>query len=159
RIFEEIKKCFMGLFSLELWEREHKFPEKELFSSWLHRRYMQATLAIEFPINAGLILNNHEVFQRDAVYALGVVSQDVDDIVNIVEYRENIGENDDLQTGVVSRPLLEAIEQVPSLAKDVARLWEKHRPLAKMDPSIRELQIHRANIIRETLPLYTKIRS
>jgi hypothetical protein len=158
RLFDAAQGFLVPFFGLELWERANTYPPPSVFSSWLEHRYAQAIVATEYVLNSALILNGEPLWPRAAVAAFSQIGQDVDDIVNVVEYRERDGENDDLQSGVVTRPLIFAIEEVPELGDEVAALWAKYRPLADMQLSIAELSRRRARLNRTTRPLYARIR-
>lgn len=157
-LFEAVKTFYVDLFSLELWERENAYPPPALVEKALEHSYDQAMVATGWALNSARIVSKQPVWPRPAVAALARIAQDVDDIVNLVEYRESDGENDDLQSGIVTRPLMFAVREVPELARDVEDLWSQYRPLAQLQLSIRELQEQRAAITRSTRPLYSKIR-
>jgi len=157
-LFEAAMRFFMEFFGLELWEREHTYPDRALFGTWLEHRYLQATVATEYALNCGRLLSEQSPWPRAAVSRFALVGQDVDDIVNLVEYSEASGENDDLQSGIVTRPLIYAVEDVPSLADDVDELWAYYRPLCSLQLPIAELRRQRAEILGKTLPLYAHIR-
>lgn len=157
-LFDAVRSFYMDLFALELWEREHAYADPSLFDTWLEHRYEQAIVATGWALNSALILSDRPLWPRAAVAPLAQIGQDVDDIVNLIEYRESDGENDDLQSGIVTRPLIYAIREVPELADDVVELWAQHRALASRQLPIAELQARRAEITRATLPLYASIR-
>jgi Polyprenyl synthetase len=159
RLFEEALRFFMVFHGLELWERENTYPPPAMFKTWLEHRYLQATIANEYALNCAVVINDQPRWPRPAVEKLAVVGQDVDDIVNIAEYRAGSDENDDLQSGVVTRPLIFAVEEVPSLAGDVIDFWDHYRSLGALELSIPELQRRRAAVFQNTLPLYKHIRS
>lgn len=149
---------YQEFFALEVWERANTYPDPAVFPDWLRRRYLQATFATELALNAAAIISGTELWPRDAVVLFSAVGQDVDDIVNLVECRVLDGENDDLQSGIVTRPLLQAIENVPDLLPRVLKLWGEYR-LAEADhPSIRETQVRRDEVTKRTRELYTGIR-
>src|SRR5690606_8221030 len=92
RLQEAATSFFMTFFGLELWERDHTYPDPSLFSEWLEHRYDQAIVATEYVLNSALILHDAPVWPREAVAAFSRIGQDVDDIVNVLEYRERDGE-------------------------------------------------------------------
>jgi hypothetical protein len=158
RLFEEAMRFFMVFHGLELWERENTYPPPAMFKTWLEHRYQQATIANEYALNCAVAINDEPQWPRAAVEKYASVGQDVDDIVNIAEYRAASDENDDLQSGIVTRPLIFAIEEVPSLARDVVEFWDHYRSLGALELSIPELQRRRAAVLQKTLPLYNHIR-
>jgi hypothetical protein len=158
RVFEAATAYFARFFPLELWEREHAFPEPALYDAWLAHRYAQASWSTQFVLDSALTLNDSPTWPTAAVDALNRIGQDVDDIVNVVEFREADGENDDLLCGLVTRPMLQAIEARPELADQIAALWDRHRPLAAEQLSIAAYADRRASLIRDTLPAYLPVR-
>lgn len=158
RLFDAVKSFYMELFTLELWERENTYPDPTLFKKWLEHRYQQSIVATAWALNSGRIVSEQPVWPHSAVAALGQIGQDVDDIVNVVEHRQSDGENDDLQSGIVTRALICAIDEVPELAQEVVQLWSHHKKLGPRQLPIPELQLARAEIARATQPLYSRIR-
>lgn len=157
-LFDAVRSFYVDLFSLELWERENAYPPGAVFDTWLDHRYEQAIVATGWALNSARILSRQPPWPRAAVAALARIGQDVDDIVNLVEYRESDGENDDLQSGIVTRPLVYAARDVPGLAEEVEELWSQYRPLAALQLPIGELQERKATITRSARPLYSRIR-
>jgi len=153
-----VRSHYQEFFALEVWERANIYPEPSVFPEWLRRRYMQATLATELALNAAAIISGTELWPREAVILFSAVGQDVDDIVNLIECRVLDGENDDLQSGIVTRPLLLAIENVPDLLPRVLRLWSEYRDAELDHPSIRVVQTRRDEVTKRTRDLYTGIR-
>ena len=158
RVFDAVASYLPRFFGLELWERDHAFPKPALFEAWLEHRYAQASWSTQVVLDSALLLSGRDPWPTPAVDALNRIGQDVDDIVNVVEFRESDGENDDLMCGVVTRPMLRAIEARPYLATQIANLWDQHRPLAHEQLSIAAYQERRAQLIRDTLPAYVPIR-
>jgi hypothetical protein len=107
----------------ELWEMHHRYPQRSLHTTWLHNRYEQARLAFAFTLDSALRLNGHPPLPHLATLTFARISQDVDDVVNLVETREHAGENDDFKMGIVTRPLVEALNAVPKLTDDVYGAW------------------------------------
>ncbi len=124
RTFDLSRRFLIELFSLELWEHHHVYPTLEGFEEWLRHRYRQAAIAVEIALDAALALSQRPPLPREVSKAFARLCQDVDDIVNLVEYREGLGENDDLKMGIITRPLLFAVHARPALASDVATMWE-----------------------------------
>jgi len=150
---------FVPFFGLELWECDHVYPGREVFPEWLEHRYAQAVVATEYVLNSALLLATNTKWPRAAVTAFSQIGQDVDDIVNVVEYREADGENDDIQAGVVTRPLIYALQEDPALGEDLEELWSGFRELAERRLPIQELQLRRADLASEMLPVYRRVRT
>jgi hypothetical protein len=159
RLFEAAAEYFMRFFPLELCERAHTYPDPALYDSWLEHRHAQATWSTKLILDSALVLNERPPWPVAAVAALNRIGQDIDDVVNIVEFREAAGENDDLLSGVVTQPMLHAIDASPGLGEAIAALWDIHRPLAREQLSIAAYHARRAALVRETLPAYLPIRA
>jgi hypothetical protein len=159
RLFEEALRFFMVFHGLELWERENTYPPPAIFETWLEHRYLQATIANEYALNCAVAISDQPRWPRPAVEKYAIVGQDVDDIVNIAEYRAASDENDDLESGIVTRPLIFAVQDVPSLAHDVVEFWDHYRSLGALELPIPELQRRRVEVRQKALPLYHHIRS
>lgn len=157
-VFAAMQRCYTEFFGLELWERRNTYPSRASLEAWLANRYMQTILVTEFVMNSALLLSGRSPWPDPVIAAFARIQQNVDDIVNIVELRDSDGENDDLQAGVVTRPLILALAARPELADEVEALWEHHRPLARAELSVAELHAQRGRLGRETLPLYRRIR-
>lgn len=125
--FDLSRRFLVELYSLELWEHHHVYPTLDGFGEWLERRYRQAAIAVEIALDAALSLCGKPLLPRSVSRAFASLCQDVDDIVNLVEYRESNGENDDLKMGIITRPLLFAVQARPALAADVMKMWQLHR--------------------------------
>src|SRR5690606_16287233 len=125
-----ILKLFVDVTSLELWEIDHRYPSMEQFSLWLAARYEQSIAGLEFAINGALRVSGLPPTARTVTAALGRLTQDVDDLVNLLEVREMQFENDDLKMGMVTYPLVAALAARPGLAEDLTTLWNAYRPLA-----------------------------
>jgi hypothetical protein len=158
RLFEATLDYFERFFPLELWERAHTYPDRSLYDSWLEHRHAQATWTTQLVLDSALLLNDQPPWPSAAVAALNRIGQDIDDVVNIMEFREAAGENDDLMSGVVTRSMVHAIDACPGLGDSIEALWSLHRPLAREQLSIAAYQARRAALVRETLPAYLPIR-
>jgi hypothetical protein len=139
-IAERWKKCpapfveatvhyHLHLCSMFLWEWQNVYPTPERFAASVENRYDETRITVEYTIDSALALNGLPGLPRAAIEPFSRIFQDVDDIVNLVERRDDLGENEDLRMGVVTRPLLMTLERVPSLYADVELLWEHYRPL------------------------------
>jgi hypothetical protein len=131
RAFDLTRRFLVELFSLELWEHHHVYPARAEFEVWLEHRYRQAAIAVQIALDCALALAGKPPLPREVSRAFSSLCQDVDDIVNLVEYRERDGENDDLKMGIVTRPLLFAVRARSTLAGDVETLWAHHRGRAR----------------------------
>ena len=158
KLLDAAAAFFIEFAGLELWERENVYPAARLFGPWIENRYLQATVAHEYALNCARLISGAPAWPREAVQKFAMVGQDVDDIVNLAEYRASDGENDDLQSGVVTRPLILAVEDAPRLAFEVSALWDHYRPLSALQLPIAELERERAEVLEKALPLYTHIR-
>jgi hypothetical protein len=157
-LFQAAETFFIEFYGLELWERENIYPSPRLFGPWLQNRYQQATIANEYALNCAAFLSGLPRVPRTVIGKLASIGQDVDDIVNLVEYRAAHAENDDLQCGIVTRPLILAVEQVPRLAYEVSAMWDYYRPLCARQLPIHELLRERGEVLRKVLPIYQHIR-
>lgn len=149
---------FTELYALQIWERQHLYPNEALFARWLDNRYRENTLGVSFGLDTALRLNGRPPLPTRVVEAFGRIFQDVDDLVNIIEDRRAEGENDDVLMGAVTRPLLVTLENQPSLRTDVANLWRVcrvmtgasasavHKTPAHLNPTIAKIYrpIHEA---------------
>jgi hypothetical protein len=130
RLLDASMGSFIELYTCQLWERHHAYPTEDRFEQWLDNRYRQSVLGASIGLDPALLLNGHEPMPLGVLEPFGRIFQDVDDIVNIVEARWTEGENDDLLMGAVTKPLLVALDQCPSLRADVSALWEVCRATA-----------------------------
>lgn len=156
-ILEPTIQCHLDLFSMWLWERQNTYPDRALFDEWLERRYEETAVVVDLIINGSLALNGRPPLPRAAVQGISRIFQDVDDVVSIAESREEQGENDDLQMGVITRPLLLTLARVPSLADRVELLWQRYRPL--YDASLVELERRHTEVAAEARPIRDGIRA
>lgn len=158
RLFDCALRFIMRFAGLELWERTNLYPKRALYGEWLEHRYLQAHIATGYALDSALVMSTGERWPDGSVATFARIGQDVDDIVNIVEYRDLDGENDDLQCGIVTRPLVLAIRAVPSLAGDVEELWSHYRPLHDLQLSLLDLHARRSETARATSDLYAHVR-
>jgi hypothetical protein len=157
-LLDSTMRLFTELYALQMWERQHLYPNAGLFSHWLDNRYRENTLGVSFGLDTALRLNGRQPLPLSVVEAFGRIFQDVDDLVNVIEDRRSEGENDDVLMGAVTRPLLVAIENQAGLLADVSNLWRVcriatgtsaaavHRTPAHLNPTIAKLYrpIHEA---------------
>jgi len=167
-IAEQAKNCpaevtdatvryLLELFSQFLWERQNTYPESALFERWIDHRYAETRVALEYALNSSLALNGRAALPNAALESFSYIFQDVDDIVSILERRDEQGENDDLQMGVVTRPLLLTLARHPELTDSVERLWREYRPLHPA--SLIEFQKQHAELSARTRPLHNTLRT
>jgi uncharacterized protein (TIGR00730 family) len=147
----------LHLCSMVLWEWQNVYPTPERFQAWLQNRYDETRITVEYTMDSALALNGLPRLPRAAIEPFSRIFQDVDDIVNLVERRDELGENDDLRMGVVTRPLLLTLERVPSLDADVELFWEHYRPLR--DASIIDFQERQVEVGDKTQALHHAIRA
>ena len=147
----------LELFSMFLWERQNTYPEPPLFERWLKHRYEETRVATGYAINSALALNARAHLPLPSLENFSYIFQDVDDIVALLERREEQGENDDLQMGIVTRPMLLALARQPELAQCVDQLWQNYRPL--LSASVVELQERQSEVAQRTRLLYERLRT
>ncbi len=146
----------LELFSKFLWERQNTYPEPALFEHWLDQRYAGTRVATEFAVNSSLALNGRAPLPHAVLESFSSIFQDVDDIVGILERRDEQGENDDLQMGIVTRPMLLTLARQPELTESVEQLWREYRPLHPA--SLLEFQKQHAEIANRTSLLHRRLR-
>jgi hypothetical protein len=133
---------FENLCAHELWEHEARYPEvsDEAISAWLRHRNDAIPPVISYALDGALSLHGLGRIPRAAHVYFGDLQQDVDDLINIVEEREAVGENDDIKMGIPSYPLLATLRAEPAAARLLDQLWAPYRNLPK---STRAAQIAR----------------
>ncbi|HEX5747118.1 MAG TPA: TIGR00730 family Rossman fold protein [Archangium sp.] len=146
----------LRIFSMFLWERQNTYPEQATFEHWLSQRYAATGVATAFAIDSALALNGRAPLPGTVVDRFSYIFQDVDDVVGLLERRDEQGENDDLQMGIVTRPLLLSIGQRPELGALVEQLWKEYRPLH--GASLMEFQQQHAEICDRTRFLHDRLR-
>ncbi|WP_083681132.1 TIGR00730 family Rossman fold protein [Archangium sp. Cb G35] len=146
----------LDLFSMFLWERQNTYPERALFERWLEHRYTETRVATQFAIDSSLALNGRPPLPLAAVERFSYIFQDVDDIVGLLERRDEQGENDDLQMGIITRPLMLTLARQPEFARSVDQLWDNYRPL--LHSSLVEFQQRHAEVSDRTRGLHDRIR-
>lgn len=129
RLIQSVTNLFLELGALELWEYQHRYPaDAAAFNQWLTHRYAEVTPAVIYAFEAALLLNDRPTLPASAAQAFAEVFQDVDDIVNLREQRQAVGENDDLKMGMVTHPLLASIDE-PEVRPALRFLWDHYRTL------------------------------
>jgi uncharacterized protein (TIGR00730 family) len=149
-------RYMLDIFAMFLWERQNTYPEPALFDRWLAHRYAETQVATAYAINTALALNGRAALPDAAVESFSAIFQDVDDIVGILERRDEKGENDDLQMGIVTRPLLLTLAQQPELVQQVEQLWRDYHRLHRA--SLVDFQERHAELAERTRPLYERLR-
>lgn len=127
RVVEHLSRFFLSLCADELWESQNLYPAPEAFERWLDNRYAQSVEGAAGILDLALALNDHAPLPRAAYVAYGSVFQDVDDVVNVVEERAAVGENDDISMGMVTFPLLHTLRERPELVPDLVSSWARRR--------------------------------
>jgi hypothetical protein len=154
---DSTSRYILNLFSMFLWERQNTYPEPELFERWLEHRYAETRVATQYPLDTSFALNGHAPLPLAAVESFSRVFQDVDDIVGILERRDEQGENDDLQMGIITRPLLLTLAHQPELVESVKQLWAHYRPLHPA--SLIDFQERHTEVAQRTRLLYGRLRA
>jgi hypothetical protein len=96
---------------------------------WLQHHYDAVTPAVAQSLNGALLLHGMEPVPHAVCTHFGEIMQDVDDIVNFAERREDAGENDDIKLGVVTHLMLSTLRADPSSAERVEALWRPYRAI------------------------------
>lgn len=162
KLFDQLVICLSQIFFSWVWESQNVYPKPSLFKHYVNYRYKQGWAFADFVFNASLIINKKPILPLGTAspnYRINKVAQDVDDVVNIAEFRANRGENDDLLMGIMTRPTMVAIKEEPHLLAEILELWSHFRDLIKSKPSVDELHKRHAEITRQVLPDYQKIRN
>jgi hypothetical protein len=119
---------FMEIGTLELWEYQHRYPAITEYEEWMKNHYRQGFQALLLFFNSALAMNGKPTLTNEVAHAFSQVFQDVDDVVNIREHRETVGENDDLKMGMVSHALLASINE-PGFQNSLYFFWDHYRAL------------------------------
>lgn len=127
RALEHLSRLFLFLCADELWESQNLYPAPDVFERWLENRYAQSVEGAASVLDLALALNDHAPLPRPAYAAYGRVFQDVDDLINVVEDRAAVGENDDIAMGMVTFPLLHTLRERPDLLPELLASWEPRR--------------------------------
>lgn len=147
RIFDIVMEFMKDMAAKELLELHELFPGPDDFGSVLTRRHRLAADGAGFYFNCALILSGRSELSRETMIDMGRVQQDVDDLVNLLERREEAGEGDDLKLGIVTAALTEAVAVNTSLRPLIQQYWELCRYEKRLstrhaaDERIRELII------------------
>lgn len=148
---------FRNLSLLEVWEIHRRYPavERHALARWNRVRSDANGPAIAMAIDVALILHGRSALPRTVYQPFSDLMQDVDDLVHIVEDREQSGELSDLRAGVVPAGLVDAIDADPELADLVERLWTPYR-----DVPSRARDAYRAGMAAQAKldePLYREV--
>lgn len=149
-------RYILQLFSLFLWERQNTYPEPAMFDHWLGNRYAASRIAVQYTIDSAFGLNGRPPMPLAAIDHFVYIFQDVDDIVSLLERRDEQGENDDLEMGIVTRPLLLTLARDPQLIQNVDQLWQEYRPLHRV--SLLEFQERHAEVAARTKSQHQRLR-
>lgn len=120
---------FRRLSLLEVWELHGRYPanDRDVLARWNRTRSDANGPAIAMAIDVALVLHGRAALPGTTYQPFSDLMQDVDDLVHIVEDREQSGELSDLRSGVVPAGLVEAIDADPELLGLVDRLWSPYR--------------------------------
>ncbi len=114
-------------------------------------------MAAEFALNSAFVLNGRAPLPDAALKHFSAIFQDVDDIVGILEHRDEQGENDDLQMGIITRPLILTLARRPELAASVEQLWQYYRPHRRA--SVMEFQEINNELMEQTRLIQGRLRA
>ena len=129
----EILPLVTGLFhtlcALQTWEYHARYPDPtpEGCARWLQHHYDAVTPAVAHSLDSALRLHGLTPLPHEVCTRFGEIMQDVDDVVNLVEQREQNGENDDLKMGIVTHPLLSALRVDRRAHHLTTALWQRYR--------------------------------
>lgn len=132
-----VTEMFAEICAAEVWEHGSRYPEASVASLrlWLGRHYDAVPAAIAHSLDGALVLHGRPRLDPEVFRRFAELQQDVDDIVNFVERRELDGENDDLEMGIVTHPLLAAVRDSDAAASALEVLWAPRREaLASVTP-------------------------
>jgi hypothetical protein len=126
--------------ALKVWEFEKCYPAVDAASChrWLQRRYDEVTPAVSYGFDSALLLAAQRPLPAEAGARFAEIVQDVDDLVNLGEDREGAGDNVDFKLGLVTYPLVAALERDPGLRGVAERVWGRYRAARRVggDPMI-----------------------
>jgi hypothetical protein len=154
-----ITDYYLDFSSLLVWEFHSRYPAATIpaCEAWLKLRYDAMVSALAFTFNGPLALRGMPFFPREAVQRASEIMQDVDDLVNFVERRERMGENDDLKMGIVSHALLHTLRANKATGPALEALW---RPYRKIPPgSLDGFWAAYSKCGSETVPEYEAVAS
>lgn len=126
-----VTQMFAGICASESWEHDARYPAstRHALAVWLQRHYDAVPPAIAHSLDSALLLHGLAPLDREVYVRFAELQQDVDDLVNFVEQREEQGENDDLKMGIVTYPLLATIQSDAAVAAALDRIWLPCRAL------------------------------
>lgn len=126
-----VADLFEQLCALQTWENHSRYPETspEVLARWLQYHYDAVAPAIAQAFNGALTLHGLEPIPHEVCTRFGDLMQDVDDIVNFLEQREEEGENDDLKMGIVTQMLLATVRTDGSAREALEVLWRPYREM------------------------------
>ncbi|HRI71131.1 MAG TPA: polyprenyl synthetase family protein [Polyangium sp.] len=118
---------FKTLCALETWEFGSRYPtvDESTLAHWLDCRYSEVTPAVAYGLDSALLLCDLPPLPPRVSRLFAEIFQDVDDVVNSAEIREQSGENNDLKMGMVTHLLLASVRAEPSLAPAVDAFWQE----------------------------------
>jgi geranylgeranyl pyrophosphate synthase len=122
-LVEPTMALISNLAAAELQELRERYPCRADFDAAMQTRYRQAHEGVLFGFRAALLLAGHTEVPTQGAELLGRITQDVDDLINLLERREEQGEGNDLKNGTVTAALIEAVDRNPDLANDIEQVW------------------------------------
>lgn len=129
KVLPLVIEMFRTLCALETWEVGSRYPkvDADTLAHWLDCRYAEVTPAVAYGLDGALLLCDLPPLPPRVLRLFAEIFQDVDDVVNSVEEREQAGENDDLKMGMVTHLLLASVREQPHLAPAVEEFWGECR--------------------------------
>lgn len=133
-------RAFENLCARELWEHGARHPHvsEDSLASWMRCRNAAIPPIISYSLDGALMLHGLEPIPEPVHARFGDLQQDVDDLINIVEEREKVGENDDIKLGIPSYPLLATLRAEPSATQLLEEIWA---PLRGLPPASLEADL------------------
>jgi geranylgeranyl pyrophosphate synthase len=130
-----VTDLFGQLCALETWECHARYPDPtpDVCSPWLRLHYDEVTPAVAHGLDAALFLHGKGRLPAEVSTRFSHIMQDVDDVVNLVERREQAGENDDIKMGIVTYPLLTVLRDDPRMVDRARFVWRRYREAAEAE--------------------------
>lgn len=131
-----VSRMLARITALETWEHHARYPAATPSSlgAWLQLHYDAVPPAVSHALDGALLMHGLPPVADDVCVRFAELMQDVDDLVNFAERREDDGENDDLKMGIVSHPLVAAVAKDPAASALLERLWTPYRALSFSQP-------------------------
>ncbi|NUP12829.1 MAG: hypothetical protein HOW73_42870 [Polyangiaceae bacterium] len=134
-----------GLETIEVATRYAK-PDPIYFERLLRVHHEQARGAVAHAHDVALMFHGRVDFPHSLSILMGDLMQDVDDLVNFMEERDLVGENDDLSLGTVTYLLLSTLRADPGFAATLDAMWAPYREAAAtsraaLNPALRRCDL------------------